>query len=60
MLEADEGPLDVEDVVVHRVGLAVSDQELEAVGGALVLPTQHVADQTRVDVSWSGSQLLIR
>lgn len=53
MLEADERPLDVEDVVADHVGFAVSDQELEVVHGFLnVLLAQHVADQTQVDVSW--------
>lgn len=52
MLEADERPLDVEDVVADHVGLAVLDQELEVVHGFLnVLLVQHVADQAQVDVS---------
>lgn len=31
MLKADEGPLDVEDVVTDHVGFAVFDQELEVI-----------------------------
>lgn len=52
MLKADEGPLDVEDVVADHVGFTVLDQKLEIVHGFLsVLLTQHVAYQTQVDIS---------
>lgn len=51
VLEADERPLDVEDVVADHVGLAVLDQELEVVCGFLnVLLVQHIPDQAQVDV----------
>lgn len=53
VLEADERPLDVEDVVADHVGLTVLHQELEVVHGLLnVLPVQHVADQAQVNVGW--------
>lgn len=52
MLEADEGPLDVKDVVSDSIGFTVPHQELEGVHGLLVvLLMQYVADQTQVDVS---------
>lgn len=52
VLEADERPLDVENVVADHVGFAVFDQELEVVHGFLNrLLMQHVADETQVDVS---------
>lgn len=52
VLKADEGPLDVEDVVAHHIGFAVFDQELEGVHCLLdVLVMQHVADQTQIDIS---------
>lgn len=51
VFEADERPLDVEDVVADHVGLAVLHQELESVHGFLhVLLVEHVADQAQVDV----------
>lgn len=57
MLKADEGPLDVENVVADHVWFAVFDQELEVVHGFLtVLLMQHVADQTQVDVSWKATR----
>lgn len=52
MLEADQGPLDVEDVVADHVGFAVLDQELEVIHGLQDVPLmQHVADQTQIDIS---------
>lgn len=58
MLEADEGPLDVEDVVSDQVGFTVFDQKLEGVHGFLdVLLTQHVADQTQIDISCKERRL---
>lgn len=52
MLEADEGPLDVEDVVADHVGFTVFDQELEGVHGFLdAVRVQNVTDQTQIDIS---------
>lgn len=57
VLEADEGPLDVEDVVADHVGLAVFHQELEVVHGFLhVLLMQDVADQAQVDIGWRAEE----
>ena len=57
MLEADEGPLDVEDVVADNIWFAVFHRELEGVHGFLdVVLMQHVADQTQVDISYRGSR----
>lgn len=61
VLEADERPLDVEDVVADHVRFAVFDQELEVVHGFLnVLLMQHVAQQAQVDISWRGTRSEVR
>lgn len=52
VLKADEGPLDVEDVVAHHIWFTVFNQKLEVVHCFLnVLVMQHVADQTQIDIS---------
>lgn len=57
MLEADERPLDVENVVADHVGLAVLHQEVEVVHGfPRALLAQHVADQAQVDVGCGGQR----
>ena len=55
MLEADERPLDMEQVIRDNVGLAVLHQELKVVHGLChALFKEHVADQAQVNVSWKG------
>lgn len=53
MLKADEGPLDVEDVVTDHIGFAVFDQKLEVVHCLQdVFVMQHITDQTQVDIGY--------
>lgn len=56
MLEADEGPLNVEHVVADNIGLAVFHQELKVVHGLLDTIIKNIANETEVDIRCKKKQ----